>query len=954
MRTSDTQTGLAMDLKNTIFLPKTDFPMRGNLAEKEPGVLSAWKSNDLYTQIREKSQGREKFILHFGPPYANGHMHMGHALSEVLKDILNKIKQMQGFDAPMVPGWDCHGLPIEWQVEKNYQAKGLKKDDIDVIEFRKECRDFAAKWVEVQRAELQRLGIVADWSNPYLTMDFKAEAAIVKEIMTLLDKGLIVRGMRPVMWSVIEKTALAEAEVEYKDHVSDAVYVGFPITHAADADVIGAKAVIWTTTPWSLPGNRAICFGDFEYVLLSMPALENLALSGQKILLAKDLHESVLKEWGVEGAVVLKTIPGRDLSGAIAEHPFKHMAEIDGFPCEEPLHHYDFDVPFYMGSHVTTDAGTGLVHTAPTHGMDDYLIGRAHHLDVPNTVADDGVYTGEAPFFTGIHVFKAAPFVLDVLRGKTALIHHSKLTHSYPHSWRSKAPIIFRATPQWFMDVAKVREQTLSAIANTRFVPEQGRSRITAMVENRPDWCISRQRAWGTPLTLIIDKQTYEPIHDAAMNARILSAIETHGADAWYTTPISEFLGDGYDADRYTKVTDVVDVWLDSGCSHAFVLEARPELSSPADVYFEGSDQHRGWFQSSLWHSVGTRGRAPYKDVITHGFILDEHGYKMSKSSGNGMDPLDIVNVYGADILRLWVASVDYQEDVRIGKKLLTQMQDVYRRFRNTLRYLLGALEGFDEKTEWVAHHDLPELEQYILSRVYAMDQLMKKTATTYDFAGFYHHLHNFCNNDLSAFYFDIRKDSLYCDDTQNITRRSTRTVMHIVFESITRWLAPVLSFTAEEAYTSRYPHATDSIHMQTFYDMPDAYHQPDLETRWERFRHYRKAMTGALEVARAGKLIGSSLQASMIVHADTSEIAEFLKDFQLNELTITSKAELMVQGDVPHAYVHDGVEGISVSVIASPGDKCERCWVVHEDVVPRQTVNDTHLCDRCYDVVSQ
>ncbi len=917
---------MTIDYKSTIFLPKTDFPMKAQLAEREKDSIERWNKINLYQAIRAKSKGKEKFVLHFGPPYANGHIHIGHALSEVLKDITNKIKQMQGFDAPLVPGWDCHGLPIEWQIEKQYQAKGKSKDDINAVEFRQECRAFASHWVEVQKEEFKRLGIIADWDHPYSTMDYSSEADIVAELGKFLMNGTLYRGMKPVLWSVVEKTALAEAEVEYKDHVSDAIYVAFPIVRTDIAALDGAFAVIWTTTPWSLPGNRAIAYGHFDYVIVD--------IRGKKYLVAQTLMEETLKTMESLGDYhVIGHVKGENLQHTIAHHPLHHLG-------------YTFDVPFYFGEHVTTEAGTGLVHTAPSHGIEDFILGQKHGLPVPNTVGPDGVYTHEVPGFEGLHVFKASASLIEALKEVKALLHHSKISHSYPHSWRSKAPLIYRATHQWFIDVKQIRDKALEAIAQTRFIPEQGRHRIQGMVASRPDWCISRQRAWGTPLTLFVHKQTGELLRDEAVHARIVDKIKEHGADVWFTTPAQVFLGERYHAEDYEQIMDVIDVWLDSGCTHAFVLEKRPELKWPADLYLEGSDQHRGWFQSSLLHSTATRGRAPYDMVMTHGFVLDEKGYKMSKSQGNVVAPEDVIKAYGADILRLWVALVDYRDDVRIGKDILKQLEDIYRRFRNTLRYLLGALSGFDA-SEYIEYRDMPELERYILHHLYTLQQRMEDAAKMYDFAAFYSELHTFCSSDLSAFYFDIRKDSLYCDDVHGTKRRAVRTVMDLVFTCLTRWLAPVLSFTAEEAYLFRYPNTDDSIHMHTFIDLPAFYNDEVLAQKWEGLRHYRRVMTGALEVARASKHIGSSLQGSLKIYT-TPKIIGLFEGINIAELAITSSA-MISEEDVPpsHAFRAEDILDMAVVVEKAEGGKCERCW----HVLPEVKTNHA-LCQRCEGVV--
>ena len=672
---------MKVDYKNTVFLPKTDFAMKANLATREPEFLEQWNNIDLYATLRRQSKDRKKFILHFGPPYANGHIHIGHALTETLKDIVNKTYQMLGYDAPMVPGWDCHGLPIEWKIEESYRDAGLNKDDVDLLEFRAECRTFAAKWVDVQKEEFKRLGIIPDWKAPYSTMDFKTEARIIEQLGKFLLNGSLYQGQKPVMWSVVEKTALAEAEVEYNDHTSDSIYVAFPITKTPLPILKNCAAVIWTTTPWTLPGNRAIAYGDdIEYSVLKMDKHQN------PVLIATDLVTDFLSQLEIETYELLGTLKGNTLSGVVCAHPLHG-------------HGYDFPVPFLPGDHVTTEAGTGLVHTAPGHGLEDFELGEKFDIEVPLTVGDDGRYYDSVPEFAGVHIFKANPKVIEAIEKKGLLLHTTKIIHSYPHSWRSKAPLIYRTTAQWFisMDKSDLRSNALKAIEQVSWVPTQGKNRIRSMDESRPDWCLSRQRAWGTPMTLFIHKQTREVLRDAEVHARIVDAVAIEGGDTWYTSEASRFLGSKYNADDYEKVTDILDVWFDSGCSHEFVLKDREELTWPADLYLEGSDQHRGWFQTSLLEACGTIGEAPYRQVLTHGFTLDEKGHKMSKSQGNTVAPTTVINSLGADILRLWVVSVDYTEDHRIGNEILKYQEDIYRRFRNTLRYLLGALEGFTE-----------------------------------------------------------------------------------------------------------------------------------------------------------------------------------------------------------------------------------------------------------------
>jgi isoleucyl-tRNA synthetase len=928
---------MKVDYKSTVFLPKTDFAMKANLSKREPGFLKYWQDIDLYGSLRRQSKGRKKFILHFGPPYANGHIHIGHALTETLKDIVNKTYQMLGYDAPMVPGWDCHGLPIEWKIEESYRDAGLNKDDVNLLEFRAECRTFAAKWIDVQREEFKRLGIVADWHTPYSTMDFKTEARIIEQLGVFLLNNSLYRGQKPVMWSVIEKTTLAEAEIEYKDHTSDSIYVAFPVIKAHDPILHHAAAVIWTTTPWTLPGNRAIAYGnDIGYSILKSNKHDH------PFIVATELVQDFTTQLQIVDYQILGTLKGNALAGTICAHPLRGQG-------------YEFPVPLLAGDHVTTEAGTGLVHTAPGHGLEDFEVGQKHGLEIPATVADDGHYTKSVPLFAGLHVFKANDKVMEALQQAGYLLHSAKLVHSYPHSWRSKAPLIYRTTSQWFvsMETTNLRTKALQAIDQVAWFPAQGKNRIRSMVEGRPDWCLSRQRAWGTPMTLFVHKETGDVLRDPEVHARIVDAVMNEGGDTWYTSEAARFLGPTYNPDDYEKVMDILDVWFDSGCSHEFVLKDRPELSWPADLYLEGSDQHRGWFQTSLLEACGTVGNAPYRQVLTHGFTLNEKGLKMSKSEGNALAPATIIDAIGADILRLWVVSVDYTEDMRIGPEILKYQEDIYRRLRNTLRYLLGALEGFSD-AERVHVKDMPKLEQWALHRLFDLDKSLRKSAETFDFMAFYSELHNFCAVDLSAFYFDLRKDCLYCDSPASLKRRAARTVMDHIFTHLVHWLAPVLSFTAEEAWLSRYGESAQSIHLQTFPPIPLEWNNPSLAAQWQTIRDVRRVITGALEVERAAKTIGSSLQADVAIYVthDISEIFKTLemKDFELAELSITSEASLFIAQPPPGAFMLEDVMNVGAVVNMASGKKCDRCWKTLEEV--GQVHPD--LCKRCADVIEE
>ncbi|HZD26575.1 MAG TPA: isoleucine--tRNA ligase, partial [Alphaproteobacteria bacterium] len=846
--------------------------------------------------------------------------------------------QMLGKDADYVPGWDCHGLPIEWQIEERYRAAGKDKDEVPIAEFRKECRDFAQHWIEVQTQEFKRLGVIGDWARPYTTMSYDAEAQIVAECLKFLMNGSLYRGSKPVMWSVVEKTALAEAEVEYHDHTSTTVHVRFPVVKTPDPALEGAFVVIWTTTPWTMPGNRAISFGPrLDYLLIEVTAVAegSLAKRGEKLVLAESLCEQVCAEAGITGHKVLGRPSHDDLAGTVCAHPWRGKG-------------YDFDVPLFAGDHVTDDQGTGFVHTAPGHGAEDYEVGVKHGLEVPHTVSGDGTYYPQVPLFAGRHVFKVDGEIVEALKEVGMLLAHGKLRHSYPHSWRSKAPLIFRNTPQWFisMSVNGLRDKALAAIERVRWVPASGRNRIYSMIAERPDWVVSRQRAWGVPITLFVDRATGEPLRDEQVNARIVAAVREEGADAWFNSEPARFLGNDYRPEDYEKIDDILDVWFDSGSTHSFVLERRPELKWPASLYLEGSDQHRGWFHSSLLEACGTRGTAPYEAVLTHGFTLDEQGRKMSKSLGNVVAPQEVWDQYGADILRQWVVSADYSEDQRIGPDIIKAQVDSYRRFRNTLRYLLGNLDGFDE-AERLPAAEMPELERWVLHRLWELDRLARQCCNDFDFHRLYVALSNFCSVDLSAFYFDIRKDALYCDARMATRRRAARTVLDQVFDCLTAWLAPVLCFTTEEAWSHR--HLDEgSVHLRLFPEIPADWRDDVLAARWAKVRQVRRVVTGALEIERKEKKrIGASLQGHPHVFV-TEELATALRGLDLPALCITS-AVTVETGPAPEsAFRIEGVDGITVVVELAEGNRCERCWQVLPEVPA-----GGGLCRRCDDAVA-
>ena len=935
---------MSVDYKSTVFLPRTAFPMKAGLAKKEPEILARWEAMDLYGRLREQSRGREKFILHDGPPYANGHLHMGHALNKILKDVITRAHQMLGKDSNYVPGWDCHGLPIEWKIEEGYRKRGQDKDSVDPVAFRKECRDFAEHWVAIQSEEFKRLGVIGDWKRPYTTMAFAAEAQIARELGKFLMNGGLYRGAKPVMWSVVEKTALADAEVEYHDHTSTTIWVRFPVQRTGLVALEDTALVIWTTTPWTMPGNRAIAFGeDIEYAVVRVTEVAegSLAVAGERFAVARDLVDQVCADAGITGHEIAATFKGADLAGTVCHHPWHGQG-------------YDFPVPLLAGDFVTTDQGTGFVHIAPGHGEDDYWLGTAHGITVPDTVGGDGLYFDHVPGFAGQHVFKVAPAVLDAMKDVGALLAHGTLVHSYPHSWRSKAPLIFRNTPQWFisMETNDLRKKALEGIDATRWVPGSGRNRIRSMIESRPDWCVSRQRAWGVPMPIFVHKQSGEPLRDPVVLTRIAEAFEIEGSDCWFHPDAkARFLGDAYSPDDYDKVTDIVEVWFDSGCTHAFVLEKRDDLQWPASLYLEGSDQHRGWFHSSLLVSCGTRGRPPYQAVLTHGFILDEKGEdKMSKSKGNVIAPKDVWEDMGADILRLWVVSSDYSNDLRFGKSILKQVGDSYRRLRNTLRFMLGSLEGFSE-AECMAVEDMPELERWVLHRLTELDAQARQCIEDFDFHTLFQELLGFCGSDLSAFYFDIRKDAIYCDAPDDPRRRAARTVLDILFDHLVRWLAPFICFTADEAWLERHPGEGETVHDKLFPAVPARWRDDALAEKWARVRRLRRVVTGALEVARADKRIGASLQAHPVVHAD-AELVAACEGLGMADLCIVSDITLKAGEPAPEgAFRLEGEEGVAVVVTLAEGRKCQRCWKVLPDVGGHAHEG---VCGRCDDALGR
>ena len=944
------------DYSKTLYLPQTDFPMRAGLPKNEPKIQSRWDEMDIYRELRKRSAGREKYVLHDGPPYANGNLHIGHALNKTIKDIITRSFQMRGFDSNYVPGWDCHGLPIEWKIEEKYRKKGKNKDAVPVNEFRQECRDFASEWVKIQSEEFKRLGVVGDFETPYKTMTFDAEARIAGELMKFAMSGQLFQGSKPVMWSIVEKTALAEAEVEYQDHTSFTIWVRFPVTGihgTVDEDkmdaLLDADVVIWTTTPWTIPGNRAICFGpSISYGLyeITEAADDNWGKVGDKLIVADTLAAEIFKAARVDGYERKFDVDPSQISECA--HPFAGQEGADGY--------YDYDVPMLPGDHVTEDAGTGFVHTAPGHGAEDYDVFVANRErfaecgtpEIPHTVAEDGSYYPHVPLFQGKYILdrkggegSTNGAVIDKLVEVGALLARGKVKHSYPHSWRSKAPLIFRNTPQWFIAMDReidgvgdtLRQRALDAIDTTRFVPASGQTRLRSMIETRPDWVISRQRAWGVPITIFIKKDDPTVVlQDASVNARIFDAFMKDGADAWFADGAKErFLAADYNLEEWEQVMDILDVWFDSGSTHAFVLEQRDDLKWPADLYMEGSDQHRGWFHSSLLESCGTRGRAPYNAVLTHGFTMDEQGRKMSKSIGNTIAPQEVIKQYGADILRMWVASTDYTDDQRIGPEILKTIADSYRKMRNSIRWMLGSLAHFDgvESTP----EDMPELERLMLHRLYELDIMVRDAYDKFDFKRIMHELGYFMGIELSAFYFDIRKDALYCDAPSSARRRASLYVIHELFMHLTAWLSPILPFTMEETWLSRFPSDHDSVHFRQFPAVTPDWEDRELAAKWSKVKTLRRVVTGALEVERKEKRIGSSLEASPKVYVSDASILEAMKGVDLAELAITSQAEL-IEGEAPAgAFTLEEVSGVAVVPGLAEGKKCQRSWKILPEV---------------------
>ena len=956
------------DYSSTLNLPNTEFPMRAGLPKKEPELIAQWDKIGIYKRQRELSKGKPKYVLHDGPPYANGNLHIGHALNKVLKDIITRSFQMRGYDSNYVPGWDCHGLPIEWKIEEQYRSKGKNKDEVNINEFRRECREFAEHWIDVQTEEFRRLGVEGDFEDPYTTMKFESEAKIAAELHKFAMSGQLYRGSKPVMWSVVEGTALAEAEVEYQDYVSDTVWVKFPIDRekppvvgpqppdgmsAIEAldTLMSSSVIIWTTTPWTIPGNRAISYSDrISYGLYEVTAAENDfgPQAGEKVVFADKLADESFSKAKLEYKRLFE-VSAHTLEDITCSHPLK------GFGGG-----YEFAVPLMEGDHVTDDAGTGFVHTAPGHGREDFeaWMDNARELEkrgidpaIPFTVGDDGCFTQDAPGFGPDREGGAARVIDD--KGKkgdanqaviTALIERDmlfargRLKHTYPHSWRSKKPVIFRNTPQWFVYMDRdidgesdtLRNRSLKAISETRFVPSTGQTRLHTMIEQRPDWVLSRQRAWGVPIAVFADENG-DILKDEAVNNRIIEAFAKEGADAWFEEGAKErFLGNDHDPEKWTMVTDILDVWFDSGSTHAFCLEEREDLKWPADLYLEGSDQHRGWFHSSLLESCGTRGRAPYDAVLTHGFVMDEEGRKMSKSLGNVVTPQEVIKQSGADILRLWVASADYSEDLRIGPEILKTSVDAYRKLRNTIRWMLGTLSH--DKRETVEFAEMPELERLMLHRLVELDAIVRKGYDEFDFKRIFQQLFNFMTVELSAFYFDVRKDALYCDAPSSVRRKASLQVVSILFDHLVKWMSPLLPFTMEEAWLSRYPDS-ESVHFEQFSETRDAWRDDELAVKWKKIRKVRRAVTGALEIERREKNIGSSLEAAPTVYVADKELYDAVQTVDMAEIAITSAISVKSGSPPDNAFFVEDDRDVGVVHNLAQGKKCARSWRIVPDV---------------------
>ncbi len=903
--------------KENINLPKTAFSMKANLPAKEPGLIQYWDRINLYKKLRGSTKNKKKFILHDGPPYANGNIHMGTALNKILKDIITKFHQMDGKDSVYVPGWDCHGLPIEWKIEEQYKKNKKNKKEVPITEFRRECRDFANKWIKVHKEQFKRLGVIGDWENYYSTMSFDAEAQIVRELGKFLKEGSLYKGYKPVLWSTVEKTALSDAEVEYMDHTSDTIYASFLIKKSNAEELKDCEIIIWTTTPWTIPANKALAYNEnLKYLIIELQ--DDNKFKNKKIVVAKDLFESVIKDCKIEKYKKVKEISGELFSGSICTHPFFDIG-------------YNYDIPMLKAEFVTTEQGTGFVHCAPSHGPDDFNLCINNGIKALETVDDDGRYTKHIPIFEGTHIFKANSIIIEKLNELNKLLANGKLNHSYPHSWRSKAPLVHRATQQWFISMEShgLRKKALKAIDETSFYPSKGKERIKSMIETRPDWCVSRQRVWGVPLPIFVSKNTNKVLVDEDVFENIAKIYEKEGSDCWFSDNSQRFLGKKYDAKDYNKSSDIVEVWFDSGSTHSFVLEKRDDLKWPASMYLEGSDQHRGWFHSSLLESCGTRGRAPFESILSHGFVVDGKGHKMSKSLGNAIAPEDILKKYGADILRVWVAGSNYAEDLRIDYSILEQHAEAYRKIRNTFRYLLGNLNDKFSETDFekINPNNLSQLEQYMLHKIFVLNENFHKNFKSYTFHNLYKELLNFCTVDLSAFYFDIRKDSLYCDDLKSEKRKNCTLILNIILECLLKWFAPILSFTTEEIFTLINNQSDNSIHLKRFVKIPTNWKNEKLNNQWIELKKIRDFSNISIENQRANKVIGSSLEANIKIKLK-KELYELAKNFDFAEICITSRAEIILD--------EKSKNEIEVETFKAEGNKCKVCWKISKEKCER------------------
>ncbi len=934
---------MSADYKSTLNLPKTDFPMRGNLPNREPEMLKRWEDGQLYEKLRADRKGQEKYILHDGPPYANGDIHIGHAVNKVLKDIIVKSRSMSGLDAPYVPGWDCHGLPIELMVEKKVGKAGHK---VDARTFRKACREYAQKQVDKQRVDFKRLGVMGDWENPYLTMNFNTEANIVRALGKIIEAGHMHKGVKPVHWCTDCGSALAEAEVEYEDKESPAIDVRFKIL---DEAVLFARCgltagehgngpisiVIWTTTPWTLPANQAVAVNpEVTYAVVECDGEHGT----ERLIVAEQMVKDVLGRYGFDEHRVVATCQGEGLEGLKLQHPF-----------------YDREVPVILGSHVTLDAGTGAVHTAPGHGQDDYVVGQRYGLEVENPVGDNGCFLPNTEFFAGQHVFKANDHVIELLKTNGALVHYVRFKHSYPHCWRHKTPIIFRATPQWFvsMDGNGLRSSAIDEISKVSWMPDWGKERIEGMVENRPDWCISRQRTWGVPIPVFIHQETQD-LHPKTpeLIEAVAKRIDEEGIDAWFELDAVELLGD--EADQYKKVTDTLDVWFDSGTTHDSVLRHNDDLQFPADLYLEGSDQHRGWFQSSLLTSVAINNKAPYKTVLTHGFVVDAKGMKMSKSKGNVVEPQKVINQLGADILRLWIASTDYSAEMSVSDEILKRTADAYRRIRNTARFLLANLDGFDPKTDLVEFDQMIKLDRWAVQHAAKLQQEIIAAYTSFQFHQIYQKLHRFCAVEMGGFYLDVIKDRQYTTQTDSLARRSAQSALYHIVEAMARWLAPILSFTAEELWDHIPGDHPDSVFLHTWYaPLMELTDQADFNlTYWQRILQVREAVSKQLETLRVEGLIGASLDAEVDLYCDENWLADLTRlEDELRFVLITSSAHIHPISEKPTEARPTELEGIQIVSAKSTNAKCTRCWHLRPDV--GEHAEHPELCGRCVENVS-